>query len=136
MTALPTEMAVLVWLTLLAASLWIPYIVGVNIHKVEGVNPFQRPHDGTGLPDWVMRANRAHINLLEQGLPFAILVLILNEIGGFTRLTAWTAIAFLVIRLAHAAGMITGIARMPLRPVLFTAGWVCCLVLGVAIFVA
>lgn len=83
----PTELVVLTWLTLLAASLWIPYIVGVNMHMPRGVNPFQRPHDGSGLPDWVIRANRAHINLLEQGLPFAVLILILHQTGGFTPLT-------------------------------------------------
>jgi DNA-binding transcriptional ArsR family regulator/uncharacterized protein YndB with AHSA1/START domain len=65
----PTELGVLTCLTLLAASLWIPYIIGVNRHLPEGVNTFQRPHDGSSLPDWVMRANRAHINLLEQGCP-------------------------------------------------------------------
>jgi uncharacterized MAPEG superfamily protein len=87
----PTELGVLTCLTLLAASLWIPYIIGVNMHLPQGINPFQRPHDGSGLPDWVIRANRAHINLLEQGLPFAILILILHQTGGFTTLTYWTA---------------------------------------------
>jgi len=46
----PTELGVLTCLTLFAASLWIPYIVGVNMHMPEGVNPFQRPHTGEGRP--------------------------------------------------------------------------------------
>lgn len=133
---LPIELTVLTLLTIFAASLWIPYIVGVNMHLPEGVNPFQRPHDGAGLPDWVIRANRAHINLLEQGLPFAILILILHVIGGFTTLTAWTAVIFLALRVVHAVGMISGIAQMPARPIIFTAGWICILVLGYAVFAA
>jgi uncharacterized MAPEG superfamily protein len=132
----PTELGVLTCLTLLAASLWIPYIIGVNRHLPEGVNTFQRPHDGSSLPDWVMRANRAHINLLEQGLPFAVLILILHQIDGFTPLTYWTAIVFFWLRVAHAVGMISGVAQMPLRPIIFTAGWVCVLVLGYSVFAA
>lgn len=136
MSALSTELGVLVALTLLAGSLWIPYVVGVNIHLPAGVNPFQRPHNGAGLPDWVVRADRAHINLIEQGFPFAILVIVLHLVDGFTPLTAWTAIAFLALRIAHAVGMITGVAQMPVRPILFTAGWICILILGGAAFAA
>ncbi|GAB5449190.1 MAPEG family protein [Gymnodinialimonas sp.] len=136
MSSLPTELGVLTCLMLLAASLWIPYIVGVNKYEREGINPFQRPPGYEGLPDWVARAHRAHLNLLEQALPFAVIVLILHIADGFTALTYWTAIAFLGLRLAHAVGMITGFAQMPLRPLIFTAGWVCIVILGVAIFTA
>jgi len=133
---LPIELVVLTCLALFAASLWIPYIVGVNMHMPKGINPFQRPHGGEGLPDWVLRSNRAHLNLLEQGMPFAILVLILHQIDGFTALTAWTTVVFFGLRVAHAAGMITGVAQMPLRPLIFTWGWVCILILGYAVFAA
>ncbi|MEM9320355.1 MAG: MAPEG family protein [Pseudomonadota bacterium] len=136
MTGLPTELGVLVCLTLLAASLWIPYIVGVNMYDRAGVDPFQRPPGYDGLPDWVARAHRAHLNLIEQGFPFAIMVLILNSTDGFTALTYWTAIAFFWLRVAHAVGMITGVAQMPARPIIFTAGWVCILILGYAAFTA
>jgi len=136
MTGLPTELGVLVCLTLFAASLWIPYIVGVNMHRTAEANPFQRPMGDADLPDWVARANRAHINLLEQGLPFAILILILHIADGFSPLTYWTAIAFFWLRVAHAVGMITGLAQMPARPIIFTAGWVCILILGYAAFTA
>lgn len=134
MGALPTEMGVLVCLMLLAASLWIPYIVGVNKFPREGVNSFQRPVSDDGLPDWVARANRAHLNLLEQAMPFAVMILILNAVDGFTTLTYWTAIVFLGLRMTHAIGMITGITQMPLRPLIFTAGWMCNVILGISIF--
>ncbi len=126
----------LFWLTatmVLAASLRIPYIVGVNMHLAEGVNPFQRPHNNEGLPDWVVRANRAHVNLIEQGMPYAALILIATVAGVSTVVTVWAAAIFFWLRVAHAVGMITGTAQMPVRPMIFTAGWLCVLAIGVEI---
>ena len=131
----PTELGVLTCLMLLAASLWIPYIVGVTSDPGAGDN-FARPGDMSALRPWVHRAWRAHLNLLEQAIPFAILVLLVDRVNGFGVLTYWTAIVFLVLRLAHAIGMISGVARMPLRPILFSAGWVCCLIMGYSVFAA
>ncbi|MEM1265290.1 MAG: MAPEG family protein [Pseudomonadota bacterium] len=129
--------AELAWLTatmVLAASLWIPYVVGVNMHLSAEVDPFQRPHANQGLPDWVLRANRAHINLIEQGVPFAALLLTAHLAAVSTPVTVAAAVAFFWLRLAHAAGMIAGWARMPLRPILFTAGWLCAIAVAVEIF--
>lgn len=129
---LPVEITVLICLSALAASLWIPYIVGVNRHPQPGHDDFARPPDLAGFPAWVHRAHRAHLNLLEQLLPFAVLVLIVDRTSGFTSLTAGTSLVFLVVRVAHAAGMISGVARFPLRPILFSTGWLCCLVMAYA----
>ncbi|AXI47429.1 MAPEG family protein [Sulfitobacter sp. SK012] len=131
----PTELGVLTCLALLAASLWIPYIVGVNSETAAG-DTFQRPGDLSQMRPWVHRAYRAHLNLIEQLLPFAILVLLVDRLDGFNALTYWTSIIFFWLRVAHAAGMISGFARMPLRPMIFTAGWVCCLIMGYAVFAA
>jgi uncharacterized MAPEG superfamily protein len=128
--AYPTELGILTCLMILAASLWIPYILGVNRHLPEGVNSFQHPYPGDGLPDWVLRANRAHVNLIEQGLPFAVIVLVLHVTGSFNAVTYWATIAFFWLRVAHAVGMITGLAQMPVRPLIFLGGWVCILVLA------
>lgn len=138
METFPTELGILACLALFAASLWIPYIVGVvRQPEVEGApDAFQRPGDLNALPAWVHRAHRAHLNLIEQFVPFAILVFLVDRFDGFTPLTYWTAIAFFWIRVAHAAGMITGYAGMPLRPMLFNLGWVCCLLMGYAVFAA
>ncbi|MDU8943421.1 MAPEG family protein [Ovoidimarina sediminis] len=126
----------LTWLTLtaiLAASLWIPYIVGVNRHAVEGQDAFLRPHDLTAYPAWVHRAHRAHLNLVEQALPFAIVVLIAHQAGVSTTLTIWAAGLFFWLRIAHAVGMISGAAGFPARPLLFTAGWIAILVIAVEV---
>ncbi|MCV3270432.1 MAPEG family protein [Roseobacter sinensis] len=135
-SALPAELSVVIWLALFAASLWIPYIVGVNMHPQQGVDDFARPPPLVGFPEWVHRAHRAHLNLLEQLVPFAVLVLVVDRLDGFSALTQWTAIIFLCLRVAHAIGMISGLARFPLRPILFTGGWLCCLVMGYAAYTA
>jgi uncharacterized MAPEG superfamily protein len=115
---------------LLAASLWLPFIIGVNIHPPAGVDPFLRTYDRTILPDWVQRADRAHLNLLEQAMPFAAIVLLAHLVGANSATTAWLAVAFLCLRLAHAVGMITGLARFPLRPLIFTSSWACVVAYG------
>lgn len=138
MQAFPVELAVLAFLAVCAALLWIPFIVGVSQTPLpaNASDPFLRPHDLRNLPAWVHRAHRAHLNLLEQLLPFAILVLIIDRMNGFTTLTYWTAIVFLSVRVVHAVGMITGTLRMPLRPIVFNLGVLCVLTMGFAVFAA
>lgn len=132
---LTTELGIVTWLCVLAASLWIPYIIGVSSDPANPDN-FGRPGDLSLLRPWVHRAHRAHLNLLEQLLPFAVLVLLVDRVGGYSTLTFWTAIVFFWLRVAHAVGMITGMARMPLRPILFTGGWLCCLIMAYAVWAA
>ncbi|MBT8456693.1 MAG: MAPEG family protein [Rhodobacteraceae bacterium] len=124
------ELTYLSLTALLAASLWIPYIVGVNKHAVEGIDGFTRPADLNAFPAWVHRAHRAHLNLIEQMLPFAVIVLIAAQMGVSTTITAIAAGAFFWLRLVHAVGMISGFARFPVRPMIFVAGWACILVIG------
>ena len=129
-----TEILSLLIVALLAASLWIPFIVGVNTNEFpvkESV--FVRPPSPEVMPAWVHRAHRAHLNLLEQLLPFAIVVLIATQLGISTMATEIATVAFVVLRFLHAIGMITALARMPARPLIFTAGWVMILVVGVEI---
>ena len=141
MEPVPFELMVLTWLMVLAASLWIPYIVGVNTAPA-GSLPADAPDGFTRIAiprlqrPWVQRAYRAHLNLLEQGIPFAVLVLLVDRLDGFGALTFWTALAFLCLRLAHAVGYVTGLAGFPLRPILFTLGWVCCLLMAYAALTA
>ncbi|MEQ8656473.1 MAG: MAPEG family protein [Hyphomicrobiales bacterium] len=122
------EFTMLLVATLLVASLWIPYIVGVNMHPVAGTDSFVRPPDHSKFPDWVKRANRAHLNLVEQYVPFAAAILMAHMLGVSSFATQAAAVAFVVLRLVHALGMIMGWARMPLRPLVFTAGYVTILV--------
>ena len=61
---LPTELGILTCLAIFAASLWIPYIVGVNTETVQQ-DAFERPGNLRALRPWVHRAHRAHLNLIE-----------------------------------------------------------------------
>ena len=135
MTEFPTELGILTCLMILAASLWIPFIIGITSEEGDPDN-FDRPVDLRSLRPWVHRAHRAHLNLLEQAFPFAILVLVVHTLDGFSPLTYWAAIAFFWLRVIHAAGMISGVLRFPLRPIVFTLGWLCCLIMAYAVFAA
>ncbi|MEM6309895.1 MAG: MAPEG family protein [Pseudomonadota bacterium] len=130
----------LVWLTLsalLAASLWIPYIVGVNTEPTtdDTAVAFRRPPDLRTMRPWVHRSWRAHQNLLETLIPFAAVVLIANMAGVSTQVTIWATIAFFWLRVAHAAGMISGLTGFPVRPIIFTASWLCTIAIGVQLLV-
>jgi uncharacterized MAPEG superfamily protein len=76
------------------------------------------------MPAWVQRSYRAHLNLLEQFVPFAVMVLIAHMLEVSTPVTRWCVILFFWLRVAHAIGMISGIARLPLRPMIYVAGWI------------
>lgn len=115
---------------LLVACLWIPYIVGVNMHNKQGIEAAMTGAlDPSDFPLWVKRANRVHQNLVEQFAPFAALIIVLHLIEVSTPATVWAATAFFYLRVAHAAVMWSGI-KAPLRPIIFTAAWISILVLG------
>ena len=124
-----TELTWLTYTALLAGSLWIPFIVGVNITDFEGKDiQFIRPPDYSKMKPWVHRSLRAHQNLLEQLVPFAIIVLIGAVARVSTPVTVACSIIFFWLRVAHAAGMISGLARLPLRPMIYFSGWLVTLI--------
>lgn len=124
------ELTMLTLVALLAASLWIPYIVGVNLHPVDEAAAFVRPPNLSAFPAWVHRAHRAHLNLLEQALPFALLVIVAHLLAVSTVVTVWASAAFLALRLVHAVGMISGVLLFPARPIIFTGGYLCILLIA------
>jgi uncharacterized MAPEG superfamily protein len=126
-----TEFTWLLLTALLAASLWIPYIVGINASTFEGKDTiFERPPDQSKMPAWVQRSYRAHLNLLEQFVPFAVIVLMAHILKVSTPVTQWCVILFFWLRVAHAIGMISGKARLPVRPLIYLSGWIVTLVLA------
>ncbi|MGB7243886.1 MAG: MAPEG family protein [Sulfitobacter sp.] len=131
-----TELTYLTLVMLLAASLWIPYIVGVTSNPLTQGDGFTRPAPLTEFPEWVHRAHRAHLNLIEAAMPFAALVLVAHVLGISTSVTIWASTAFFWLRLAHAIGMISGLARFPVRPILFNLSWLCTVAIGVQLLLA
>ena len=123
------ELKWLMYTALLAGSLWIPFIIGVNTTDFRGKEQlFVRPPDASQMKPWVHRSLRAHQNLLEQLLPFSIVVLVGAISRVSTSITVACAITFFWLRVAHAIGMISGLARLPIRPMIYVAGWLVMLV--------
>ncbi|MEL6521770.1 MAG: MAPEG family protein [Pseudomonadota bacterium] len=130
-----TELLYLLLSAVLASSLWVPFIVGVNGEE-KNFTDFTRPPDLMDMRPWVHRAFRAHQNMLETLAPFALVVLVAHLSGISTAVTVWASVAFFWLRIAHAVGMISGLATFPIRPVLFTASWLCTLAIAGAVILA
>ena len=125
----------LLWLTLtvaLTGLLWIPYII--DRAQVRGLwasldNP--KPGDTPQSP-WATRLYFAHSNAVENLVVFAPLVLILDSLNISTWATVIACAVFFWARLAHAILYALGVPV--LRTVAFTVGFICQVVLVLAIF--
>jgi len=76
------------------------------------------------LPAWVDRANRAHVNAVENFAPFAAVVLIAHAAAVSSTVTVSCAAIYFFARLAHAAVHISGFGLFFARTVIFTVAWV------------
>ena len=120
--ALTVDLRMLAYSAFLALMLWMPYILSAmavrGLIRVAGY-----PTGGyTDLPDWAQRAHRAHLNLVENLVPFAALVLIAHVMGATNEATALGARLFFWARAVQAA---VHIAAIPwLRTLAFLVGWV------------
>ena len=119
-----TELTYLFLTAILLNLAWIPHVIG----QVQSKGPLT-PDDYTNLreqsefPAWVRRANRAHINLVEQFGAFAALVLIAHVLGVSTAATAAAAAVFFWARIAHLVVFLAGIRVLMLRTLIFTIAW-------------
>jgi len=113
---MPLEIQLLVWSVALAVILMLIAVSGavlqVGLPKLVGNR--EGLGDCTGLPG---RAQRAHRNLLENLILFAVLVLVAQAAGRFNAMTALGAQIFFWARVAHGAIYIAGV------PWLRTAAW-------------
>ena len=118
-----TELKYLALTSLLTASLWIPYIVAQvttngTLKPQNYVDPTPRP-----VPFWGQRAHRVYLNAVETFAPFAALVVAVQLAGKNDGMTAFWAISFFWVRLAHA---VVFLAALPfIRTILFVLGYVC-----------
>jgi uncharacterized MAPEG superfamily protein len=116
----------------LTGLLWIPYII--DRAQVRGLwasldNP--KPGDTPQSP-WAMRLYFAHSNAVENLVVFAPLVLILDSLNVSTWATVIACAVFFWARLAHAILYALGVPV--LRTVAFVVGFLCQVVLVLAIF--
>ena len=126
-----TELWYLYLTSVLVAVLWIPQVVGQVLSKgFLTPDDYRKLRDIDTMPDWVRRANRAHVNLVEQFGAFAGLIVIAHLAKISTDLTVYAAAVFFWARIAHAIVFISGFAQFMARTVIFTVAWLALLVLA------
>ncbi len=123
------------WLTatiLMTALFWVPYVLNrIAVCGLSGTLSGSVP-DMNLLSGWAQRAARAHQNAIENLVLFAVLVLLAQMQGVAPTLLAAVTQAYFFTRLVH---FIVYTAGLPaLRTLTFTVGWVCQIVLILAIF--
>ena len=118
-----TELVYLLLASMLTASLWIPVVIGYVSSRGLPTPTDYRTAPTSPLPDWVNRANRAHLNAVESFAPFAAIVLIANAVGVSNALTEGCAAVYFYSRVAHAVIHITGFGLVMARTVAFTVAW-------------
>jgi len=117
-----TDLKYLAFTAILTASLWIPYVVcqvmtNGFLTPPDYIDPTPRP-----LPLWGKRADRTHINAVETFAPFAALVIVVHLAGKADAMTAFWAMWFFWLRLAHAVVYLLGIPYV--RTLIFTLSYV------------
>jgi uncharacterized MAPEG superfamily protein len=117
-----TDIKYLALTAILTASLWIPYVVcqvmtNGPLKPQNYIDPEPRP-----LPPWGRRADRAYINAVENFAPFAALVIAVHLAGKANDTTAFWAMSFFWLRLAHAVVYLLGVPYV--RTLIFVFGYV------------
>jgi uncharacterized MAPEG superfamily protein len=118
-----TELNFLLWTALLTGVLWIPVVIGYVSSRGPLTPADYRRAATSPLPDWVNRANRAHLNAVESFAPFAAVVLIAQATGFSSGVTVACAAIYFYARVAHALIHISGFGLFIARTLLFTVGW-------------
>jgi uncharacterized MAPEG superfamily protein len=115
-----TDLWMLVWTALLC--LLIPAIVVAGRMQTPGGMEWALGNRDVPLevPPWAARAQRAHLNLIENLAPFAILVLAAHVSGAANAMTALGAVIFLLARVVHVIVYTAGITVV--RTVVFFVG--------------
>jgi uncharacterized MAPEG superfamily protein len=104
-----TDLSMLVWTALLSLGMPVTYLVGRITQPGGQAWAFGNRDTPLETPLWVGRAVRAHLNLVENLAPFAILVLVAQVTGRANATTALGATLFFWGRVLHAGTYIAGI---------------------------
>ena len=117
-----TDLRYLAYTAMLTAALWIPYVVSqVMANGFLTPANYKDPTPRT-VPLWGKRADRAYLNAVEVFAPFAALVVIVQLTGKADATTAFWAMWFFWMRLAHAVVYLLAIPYV--RTLVFTLGFV------------
>ena len=130
------ELIYLLLTAILTTLLWIPVVIGYvssrgpltpAVYKVAPTSP---------LPDWVQRANRAHMNAVENFAPFAAVVLIAHVTAFHTTTTVACAAVYFFARVVHAVIHISGFGHFKARTLVFAIGWIAFMTYAVVLLMA
>jgi uncharacterized membrane protein YecN with MAPEG domain len=124
MRALSVELRYLIYVAILLALIWVPYILA-HIAQVGPVAAFGYPEMAV-MPVWAARLKRAHYNLVENIPLFAIAVLAGEVRNVHTAVTAACAMIFFWARVAHPIAMVAHVWGT--RTATFAVGWAAVLV--------
>jgi len=118
---LTADLAYLAWSAGLCAVLWVPYVLErvLSWGLIDAVGYPDNPPEAA---KWALRSQRAHLNLVENLVIFASLVLVAHVAGAANEMTALGAALFFWGRVAHAVVFIFGIPW--LRTLSFVVAWV------------
>jgi len=113
--------SMLAYSAFLCLVLWIPYILSaIQTRGLASVVGYPTGEYGD-LPDWAQRTRRAHVNLVENLVPFSALILIAHLGGEASGATAFGAALFFWARLLQAIVHIAGIPWV--RTIAFAVSW-------------
>ena len=119
-----TELFYLLLTAILTGVLWVPVVIGYVVSRGPLTPERYKTAPTSPLPDWVNRANRAHLNAVENFAQFAAVVLIAQIAGVSTPVTGYCAAVYFYARAAHAVVHISGFGLFSTRTLLFTIGWI------------
>jgi uncharacterized MAPEG superfamily protein len=116
-----TELQSLVWVTILTAVMWIPYVLDrvavLGLRDTVGYPLEPKPQS-----PWARRMKAAHDNAVENLVVFAALVLVANTLGISNGVTALAASLYFWARFVH---VIAYTFALPwIRTLAFVAGFV------------
>lgn len=118
-------MTVELWILVLCALLCLLFPIFYNWHYGQQVGGKSLIGNRENLPERrgaALRGLRAHHNLLENLLPFAIVILVAKFTGISNFITVFGAVLFLAARLVHAITYCAGITAGGIRPLAYFAG--------------
>ena len=130
-----TELTYLFLMTVILACAWIPHIIGQVLTQgfLTG-DDYTNLRNQADFPAWVRRANRAHINLVEQFGAFAALVLIAHVLDVSSKWTVMAAAVFFWARIAHFVIFLVGVRILMARTVIFSVSWIALMVFAYALW--
>jgi len=131
MTALSSEVYMLVLTTVFTSLLWAPHILQ-RIIEMKPYAAFRDPgHDVPTQAAWARRNIRAHTNAVENLVIFATLVIVLEMTGANSALTGSAATIYFISRVAH---VIVYILAVPwLRTPIYLLGFGCQMIIAMTI---